>query len=233
MISIIALLISILLPVLGSARDTARQSVCLSNQRQLGCGHVDVSQRLPPDLPSAGAGLGWAAVFLARRRRRRSSSGLMRCGSTRVDYYLSLAVVKTAAAADRNYVNYKQDPVWDTFPASAKQNNRTFKMNENFRVDKTGHGQRSSVHPRNDPRQPVGCGAHPGWPRLRSDRQPHPHRLVGRGPLRRQRGGRRPPSQRPGPTCSSQIFTRRTSIRPSTTRWRSRAGLPRRRASRN
>ncbi|MEM1211720.1 MAG: prepilin-type N-terminal cleavage/methylation domain-containing protein [Planctomycetota bacterium] len=34
-ISIIALLIGILLPVLGGAREAARQSVCLSNQRQL------------------------------------------------------------------------------------------------------------------------------------------------------------------------------------------------------
>ena len=34
-ISIIALLIGILLPALGAARDTARQAVCLSNQRQV------------------------------------------------------------------------------------------------------------------------------------------------------------------------------------------------------
>jgi prepilin-type N-terminal cleavage/methylation domain-containing protein len=34
-ISIIALLIAILLPVLGSAREAARQSICSSNQRQL------------------------------------------------------------------------------------------------------------------------------------------------------------------------------------------------------
>ena len=37
-ISIIALLVGILLPALGAARETARASVCLSNNRQLGVG---------------------------------------------------------------------------------------------------------------------------------------------------------------------------------------------------
>ena len=35
-ISIIALLISILLPALGAARESARRTVCLSNMRQIG-----------------------------------------------------------------------------------------------------------------------------------------------------------------------------------------------------
>ncbi len=38
-ISIIALLIAILLPALGKARETANGSLCLSNMRQLGIGH--------------------------------------------------------------------------------------------------------------------------------------------------------------------------------------------------
>ena len=51
-IAIIALLIGILLPSLGSARELSRGSVCLSNQRQLGVAFMgycnDYDERLPP-----------------------------------------------------------------------------------------------------------------------------------------------------------------------------------------
>ena len=50
-ISIIALLIGILLPALGSARETARRTICASNQRQLVVGQnawaVDRNGRIP------------------------------------------------------------------------------------------------------------------------------------------------------------------------------------------
>ena len=42
-ISIIALLIGILLPALGKARDSARLAVCLSNLRQQGISHASYS----------------------------------------------------------------------------------------------------------------------------------------------------------------------------------------------
>ncbi|MFK7789022.1 MAG: type II secretion system protein, partial [Phycisphaeraceae bacterium] len=52
-ISIIALLISILLPALGKAREAARDSVCLSQLRQIGTAaitySVDFDSKFPPN----------------------------------------------------------------------------------------------------------------------------------------------------------------------------------------
>ncbi|MEQ9460354.1 MAG: prepilin-type N-terminal cleavage/methylation domain-containing protein [Phycisphaeraceae bacterium] len=53
-ISIIALLIGILLPALGAARDTARSAVCLSNLRQVGVGVYAYVQDHDGLLPGAG-----------------------------------------------------------------------------------------------------------------------------------------------------------------------------------
>jgi prepilin-type N-terminal cleavage/methylation domain-containing protein len=51
-ISIIALLIGILLPALGAARKTARQSVCLSNMRQIGIANATYSNEYKNALPA-------------------------------------------------------------------------------------------------------------------------------------------------------------------------------------
>jgi prepilin-type N-terminal cleavage/methylation domain-containing protein/prepilin-type processing-associated H-X9-DG protein len=126
-IAIIALLIGILLPVLGIARDTAKQSVCLSNQRQLGiCTEMyknDFNFYFPrPQLSDA-------SHPTSTLTDQQKADALW---FNAMDYYLGLTVVTTTAAADRNYVTYKNDPVWSSFPASAQQNNRTFKVNEHF-----------------------------------------------------------------------------------------------------
>ena len=61
-ISIIALLVGILLPALGSARKTAKELSCLSNIRQLGIGmfaaEVDYGNFFPVDARPNGAGNG-------------------------------------------------------------------------------------------------------------------------------------------------------------------------------
>ena len=51
-ISIIALLIAILLPALGAARKAARQSQCLSNQKQIGGGIFAFTTDHKDDMPS-------------------------------------------------------------------------------------------------------------------------------------------------------------------------------------
>ncbi len=80
-ISIIALLIAILLPALGKARDAARTTVCLSNQRQIGVGiatyAAEHNSKYPPDTPqwghlslpgitSSNWNTGWAHTFAER-----------------------------------------------------------------------------------------------------------------------------------------------------------------------
>ncbi|MEM9110867.1 MAG: prepilin-type N-terminal cleavage/methylation domain-containing protein [Planctomycetota bacterium] len=68
-ISIIALLIAILLPALGKARNAARDSACLSNQRQNAIGLVTYSVDMNGELPRSNAevntGLGVYAVWLS------------------------------------------------------------------------------------------------------------------------------------------------------------------------
>ena len=55
-ISIIALLVGILLPALSAARETARQSACLSNNRQIAIANVSYANDFrwfPADRPTA------------------------------------------------------------------------------------------------------------------------------------------------------------------------------------
>ncbi len=50
-ISIIALLVGILLPVLGKARSTARGMICLSNLRQMGIANAMYMQEYDGQVP--------------------------------------------------------------------------------------------------------------------------------------------------------------------------------------
>lgn len=72
-ISIIALLVGILLPVLGNARETARSAKCLSSLRQLGLGNqlysMDSDDRIvpysvfDPSLGTAGENRAWCFAY--------------------------------------------------------------------------------------------------------------------------------------------------------------------------
>ena len=65
-IAIIALLAAILFPVFAKAREKARQTACLSNEKQLGLGYLQYSQDYDELLPCGdinAAGRGWASVI--------------------------------------------------------------------------------------------------------------------------------------------------------------------------
>jgi prepilin-type N-terminal cleavage/methylation domain-containing protein/prepilin-type processing-associated H-X9-DG protein len=73
-IGIIAILISILLPVLGQARERARRVACLSNMRQLAVAWTMYSNANKGLIPSADTnGAGWAANGNADTDIRRGS----------------------------------------------------------------------------------------------------------------------------------------------------------------
>ena len=124
-ISIIALLIGLLLPALGRARDSAKAVKCLSNMRSLGQATVAYTLDYNLTYPQA-SDAGSALWFNA------------------LDYYLGQQQQNYASgnATERTYVELKQDPVWfdleDREPDPAdpddrvRRNTQTIKMNANF-----------------------------------------------------------------------------------------------------
>ncbi len=63
-IAIIAILAAILFPVFAKAREKARQTACLSNEKQIGLGFLQYAQdydEYPPDGAIVNYGLGWAS----------------------------------------------------------------------------------------------------------------------------------------------------------------------------
>jgi prepilin-type processing-associated H-X9-DG protein len=130
-IGIIGLLVAILLPALGKARDQAQTIKCLSNCRQLGLAFNMYANEHHGYLPYPTTSLGESMMWF-------------RC----VDPYLGVRVDQTRAtgdgsnAATRGFAAYKQDPIWETFPdpphsntsqGTAKEASRTLKMNTNLR----------------------------------------------------------------------------------------------------
>ncbi|MEO0601350.1 MAG: prepilin-type N-terminal cleavage/methylation domain-containing protein [Myxococcota bacterium] len=141
-ISIIALLIGILLPVLGRARDSARTLQCQVNHRTMGVATANYLNDADGFFPMPDTGLrnvnrfGQLVPFSNQENQRAN-------WFVSLDYYLSLQRNQGATVGDiRNFREYKQDPVWLTFPdqkedpndsQTVREFNRTIKMNRAFR----------------------------------------------------------------------------------------------------
>ncbi len=123
-VGLLVLLAAVLLPTLGAVQQAARQAACLSNLRQLGLATqgyaTDFRSYLPQpdeddDIPTATA---------------RAAA----CWFNALDTYLNQQVLayRSGNTAQRNYREFKQDPVWRSLPAAGspgREDNRTIKMN--------------------------------------------------------------------------------------------------------
>jgi prepilin-type N-terminal cleavage/methylation domain-containing protein/prepilin-type processing-associated H-X9-DG protein len=130
-IGIIGVLVSILLPALSKARDTAATLKCLSNCRTIGTAMVMYSNEHKGYLPYPTTAFGEEQLWFRA-----------------IDPYLGAKIDPSRAtgtgmnAATRGFAAYKQDPIWETFPDNAhtatsqgtiKESSRTLKMNTHIR----------------------------------------------------------------------------------------------------
>ncbi|MEM7576582.1 MAG: type II secretion system protein [Planctomycetota bacterium] len=148
-IGIIAVLVAILLPVLGSGREAAKATVCLSNMRQLGTATtsymLDNSRRYPQP---AQINSNTVAAISAEQ----SGSALW---FNALDYYLAQQNLdyQRGNTGERNYVQFKQDPVWlelpDDLPGTDpdRRNQQTYKMNAYFGVNNLTTNNRVAPNP--------------------------------------------------------------------------------------
>ena len=142
-ISIIAVLIGILLPVLGSVRDAGKATVCMSNMRNLGQAmgmyHVDNRSTFPQPAQEGALAVNGSTGSAAAERLQ----GEMLWFNA-LDYYLqkSAKAYSSGDAAERNFETFKQDPAWSNLPSAVPTSSgsvainpaliRTIKMNEYF-----------------------------------------------------------------------------------------------------
>jgi len=130
-VSIIALLIGILLPVLGSARQAARQTQCLSNQRQLGIAMqgylIDHDDHYPQPAQEMG-------FFPAATQAEKDIAAGQALWFNALDYYLrkTQQAYDAGDTSERFYAEYKQDPVYRNVPEADRDVVRTIKMNAFF-----------------------------------------------------------------------------------------------------
>ena len=123
-ISIIAILIGILLPALGSVRNSAQMMACMSNQRQLSAAMLSYVSDNKDYFPQPARDKDYPGSEKSRTKVIWFNA---------VDKYFDVSSKKDYSnSASRNYESYKQDPVWESFSADERDGNRTIKMNEEF-----------------------------------------------------------------------------------------------------
>lgn len=143
-IGIIALLIGILLPTLGRAREASKTIKCLANLRTLGQATTMFSAANKGSLPYPTTGLGEDSLWF-----------------NALDPYLAKAknfdATQSGVASTRTYTRFKQCEVYDTFNGDeldtgtggklyqnkTKQYARTYKMNSHLRNNGRASGDNS------------------------------------------------------------------------------------------
>lgn len=132
-VAVIALLLAILLPVLGRARQTSRTILCGNNLRTLVLAttlYVHDNRAVFPRPLQGTTAQALAALSSAQR-----GSALW---FNAVDRYLgqALHVYDATITAERSYVELKHDPVWKepviVTSSGGQQGNQTLKMNSEF-----------------------------------------------------------------------------------------------------
>ena len=139
-LAVVALLIGILVPALGAARDAARAAHCLSNLKQLATATTNyaVSNHQVLPQPTANSDGGGSAADLRRKGKLLWYNAVDDYLGTRQKDYTQ------ADITERNWTSYKQDPAWTGLPADGgpavayvpadadQRNQRTYKMNVFF-----------------------------------------------------------------------------------------------------
>lgn len=124
-LSIIALLISILLPVLKQARETAAAVQCAGRQRQLGLATFAYLNDFDLTYPQSSEDIDYPSTEKGKY-----------VWFNALDPYIQQQTLSYHTSDDRNYVAVKQDPAWESLPPEDRKYNRTIKMNDRF-TDRT------------------------------------------------------------------------------------------------
>ena len=136
-ISIIALLLSILLPTLGRARESAKKVVCLSNMRQMGiavqCYLMECSDHLPPSSCRISDPDDYWLRILAKYT---GETLLFRCPGDKADNFVDWNMPLNQQP-DRRYSSFAVNALLD--PVCFRYGGRTNKYNRVDNIRKPSH----------------------------------------------------------------------------------------------